>query len=508
MNKLIMAFTLLLASFFSQFFIAFDLLAFDIVSPEEIDLVTGTCSYPSYATTTKSACLSTVKQAMLIERAENSSHTKPTNFRFVYVSDDIESIVFSYNTKLEGDPDFNPETVDVTVASFSYPTTTTTTSCPNPSFPDHVYSVSSDDNSSAGPDGCSNVNPNLEQCPQGNYKYKLAGGCVPIECDDSGSQSTMWASGGTYNNTTGTYCDGSCAHSVSGGQNSDGYSGNIGLTGVSTGEICGQGGIEDRWHNEGTGVDCVSQNGFLSCPNGDTPDTPPDTEPTVNLEPEKVTLEEITPLIPVKETCVTGDSSCEIRNLKETIVTKGLEQKEIDLLLHNKKIAADKKTSTKIIDGINDSTGRNLQGLEILTGAVNGLKDSIGTGGGSSTGNGFGDGDVTCDGDDCEGDVLTDIEPSAGLEGYWESEYEDGLEGMFLGKLEEYKQTEFFLFLEQFKPQISGGSAPNYNWCFNFGQYMNLGCHNLSIDPRVFPALKIFILISAAFACRAILFGG
>ena len=43
---------------------------------------------------------------------------------------------------------------------------------------------------------------------------------------------------------------------------------------------------------------------------------------------------------------------------------------------------------------------------------------------------------------------------------------------------------------------------------FNFSKYMNLGCLSITIDPRIFPAFKIFLLISAAFACRIIIFGG
>lgn len=377
--------------------------------------------------------------------------------------------------------------------------------CPPDNNLDYIHGVDIDENNE--PQLCSNVNPALETCPQGFHEFKLSVGCVPITCDDSGSVSTMWSSSSTYNNTTGTYCDGSCAHSVSGGQNSEGYEGRFGITGVATGEICGQGGTEDRWHNEGNGDDCVSVDGFLSCPNGDNSTAPPDTTPTVDLESEEVTLQEITPLIPVEEICVTGDPSCEIRNLKETIVTKGLEQKEIDLILHNKKIAADEKTTTKIIDGINDSTGRNLQGLEMLTTAIDGLKGELGSGGGAS-GDGFGDGDVTCVDDDCEGGIQTDIEPTAGLEGYWVSEYQDGLQGIMDDQLIDIKDSEFFKFLDQFNPSISGGFAPTYQMCFNIGSLGNFGCHGFNIDPRTFPAIRIFILVSAGFLCRRILFGG
>jgi len=123
-----------------------------------------------------------------------------------------------------------------------------------------------------------------------------------------------------------------------------------------------------------------------------------------------------------------------------------------------------------------------------------------------------------CTGDNCEtgggvvggGDVIepSRTKPSEGLEGFWESEYPDGVEGMFEGKIDELKETEFYLFLEEFNPPISSGSAPMYTLCFNFGPFGNYGCQEIAIDPRVFPALKVFILISAGFGCRRILFGG
>ena len=98
-------------------------------------------------------------------------------------------------------------------------------------------------------------------------------------------------------------------------------------------------------------------------------------------------------------------------------------------------------------------------------------------------------------------------EPTPELVGFYESEYEDGIEGMFEGQIDEYKSTEFYLFLNEFKPNFSG-TPPNLGFCMNFGNYMNLGCFNFELDPRLFPALKIFILITAAFTCRKILFGG
>lgn len=486
MNKLIMALALLLTPFFSQISVASDWLA-----PKS---------------TTENIIISTNASQSLVGQVHTGDADSYCSANGLGGYASVTAInIINNPTSQDFDCDF------VSGSGNHYPSTggvsfqpQTVKTCPPNGQPDYIYFVAGQGSEE---DRCYKTNPALEQCPQGFHKYKLSGGCAPITCGDTGSVSTMWSSSSTYNNTTGTYCDGACAHSVSGGQNSEGYEGRFGITGVATGEICGQGGLEDRWHNEGNGDNCTSVDGFLSCPNGNVPNTPPNTDPTVDLEPEKATLQEITPLIPLEETCTAGDPSCEIRNLKETIVSKGLEQKEIDLILHNKKITADEKTSTKIIDGINDSTGRNLQGLEMLTTAIDGLKGEIGSGGGTN-GDGFGDGDVICEDDNCEASIGTDIEPTAGLTGYWVSEYQDGLQGILDDKLIDVKNTEFFGFIEKFNPSFGGGSAPIFDMCFNLGSMGNFGCHNFNIDPRVFPAIRIFLLITAGFLCRKILFGG
>jgi hypothetical protein len=94
------------------------------------------------------------------------------------------------------------------------------------------------------------------------------------------------------------------------------------------------------------------------------------------------------------------------------------------------------------------------------------------------------------------------------LVGYWESEYEDGLQGVFDEQLIDLQATEFYTMLDQFNPTFSSGSAPSYQMCFNLGGMGNFGCHNFNIDSRTFPAIKIFILITAGFLFRKILFGG
>jgi len=106
-----------------------------------------------------------------------------------------------------------------------------------------------------------------------------------------------------------------------------------------------------------------------------------------------------------------------------------------------------------------------------------------------------------------ETSVTLNKEPTKNLKSFYKSKYDDGVDGMFTTKIEDFKQTEFYIFLDQFKPNFSG-SAPDMSFCLNFGHGMNLGCHSFVLDPRIFPALKIFILVTAGFTCRKILFGG
>jgi hypothetical protein len=103
--------------------------------------------------------------------------------------------------------------------------------------------------------------------------------------------------------------------------------------------------------------------------------------------------------------------------------------------------------------------------------------------------------------------VIKIDKPSEGLQGFWETDYPDGLQGVVNAKMAEVQSTQFFTFLDQFQISV-GGSSASYDMCFNLGSMGDFGCHNFNIDPRTFPAIKIFILITAVFLCRRILFGG
>jgi hypothetical protein len=106
-----------------------------------------------------------------------------------------------------------------------------------------------------------------------------------------------------------------------------------------------------------------------------------------------------------------------------------------------------------------------------------------------------------------ESNVIKIDKPSEGLQGFWETDYPEGLQGVVNAKMAEVQSTQFFTFLDQFQISV-GGSSASYDMCFNLGSMGDFGCHNFNIDPRTFPAIKIFILITAVFLCRRILFGG
>lgn len=91
---------------------------------------------------------------------------------------------------------------------------------------------------------------------------------------------------------------------------------------------------------------------------------------------------------------------------------------------------------------------------------------------------------------------------------FYESEYEEGFAGVWQEKSGEFQQTEAYQFLQQFKFN-GGGAAPDTSICFNLGQFMDFGCSELPVpDAGLLAILKVFILISAAFLCRRLIFGG
>ncbi|WP_445766597.1 hypothetical protein [Rheinheimera sp.] len=90
-------------------------------------------------------------------------------------------------------------------------------------------------------------------------------------------------------------------------------------------------------------------------------------------------------------------------------------------------------------------------------------------------------------------------------ESWYESEYEDGITGIWEERSAALMQTPIFDFMNQFKMAPSG-SQPEFRLCFNF--IVDLGCHTPEIPAGLWAFLRIIILITAAFGCRKIIMGG
>ena len=169
-------------------------------------------------------------------------------------------------------------------------------------------------------------------------------------------------------------------------------------------------------------------------------------------------------------------------------VNRGIENRLNNVIITNENIESAvegvenevKKTNSKL-DGIGrqlDGQGKTLKGIE------KGLGDAFGDEG-------------SPDGS-CEGDCI----------GSWyETAYPDGMVGIWQEHSEALQQTPMFGFLNQF--QLSpNGTQPDLNVCFNLGAMGDFGCSSFEIPAIIWPFIKIVILISAAFLCRALIFGG
>lgn len=288
---------------------------------------------------------------------------------------------------------------DVVVAGPDYFDTVETQTCPPKEHVNYIYPIFSEDE----PEkivACDDDNPNFQKCPVGHFKYAVKGECVPVDCPSTGTADTIWGSGSTYSNNTGTYCNGQCAFSVKGGQNDSGSKGNIPLKVVSNGAVCGDG--TGSWHSDGNGEDNCTQSSlstgatFVECSNGNS-DNGEETEIPIDLGEQKD--EEPLELIPVLENCGADDVACEVRNLQEKVDSENKELKAEQQEQHNKKIEADEKSTTKLINAIQELKDFNSIGNEQIVAA---LKADTGTGS-----SGGGSGTVTLDGD---GAGLTDSE--------------------------------------------------------------------------------------------------
>lgn len=90
---------------------------------------------------------------------------------------------------------------------------------------------------------------------------------------------------------------------------------------------------------------------------------------------------------------------------------------------------------------------------------------------------------------------------------FYEQKYPDGLQGVWANASAQLNNSAFMSFLNSFVPTFSG-SCPSWSMSFDIASWASYGTHNFPSLCYVFDFIKVIILVSAAFLCRAIIFGG
>ena len=140
--------------------------------------------------------------------------------------------------------------------------------------------------------------------------------------------------------------------------------------------------------------------------------------------------------------------------------------------------------SNGLLSGVEKNTKLTSENTDVIAGNTKGILDTL-----------------------SETDVVNNFNPDSSSS-FYESSYENGFTGIWEEKSVLFEQTETIQFLQQFKFN-AGGSPPDTQICFNLGGTMDFGCAELPTpSPQLLAILKIFILITAAFLCRALIFGG
>ncbi|MCQ4289544.1 hypothetical protein NA647_19230 [Pseudomonas stutzeri] len=97
--------------------------------------------------------------------------------------------------------------------------------------------------------------------------------------------------------------------------------------------------------------------------------------------------------------------------------------------------------------------------------------------------------------------------PFPEVEPFYEQKYPDGLEGVWNTRSAEFQDSAFMDFLGSFVPSFSG-SCPAWSMNMNIASWANFGIHHFQTLCWVFDFIKVVLLVSAAFLCRALMFGG
>lgn len=393
-----------------------------------------------------------------------------------------------------------------------------------PPTPDSPYTV--------GPVPESDQNPTHEvckmkftPCPLGYYANAVstmpgqAAQCVPIQCPAKGQQSTSIKNlkGIIPLGGSGTYCDGLCNYSIEAG--SIAYAGQQFATGVSLGSQCGQSPVDgqkftplDKEKNcteytlSGTGAS------FLECLEGTDEPAPDPNNPDLNLDAKKVDPQPtIDPFTGIECTTVEDKMSCVGKNVTDAITKQTKDEAKLAAERHNKLLEAQKEITDYVERQQRNREEARKNDAVTMVEAIQEVNRTLQTGGGGGgTGTIVGlEGLVSAVEGIGEGvnetSVETDLEPSEGIESFYEAEYPNGFQDVWQKNKAAFENTEMNQYLDSWR-LTAQGSPPPMQLCFNI--MVDFGCSEFVIDPRVFPFLRIIMLVSTAFLCRALIFGG
>lgn len=399
-------------------------------------------------------------------------------------------------------------------------------SCPPDDMP--LYKIGPNPIDPTNPNSAKACFPVFKPCPLGFYANAVAsssGGpeqCVPIQCPSKGTAVTNIKNLANVipNGSAGTYCDGLCNYSIEAGGIA--YQGQQFASGVSMGSQCGQSPVKgqkftplDKEKNcteyDLQGADAT----FLECNEGTIEEPVPDTDnPAPDVENAKVDENPvIDPFTGVECTTVDDKMSCVGGNITDAITKQTKDQAKLDAQRHNKLVEQQKDITAYVEEQQRKREDARKIDAVTMVEAIQEVNRTLQTSGGSTGGGTTGGTDEGVKGA-IEGlgeginntDVETDSTPSDGISSFYEPEYPNGFQDVWSKNKSLFDNSEMNQYLDSWK-LTAAGNAPPMNICFDLG-FSDFGCKDFQIDPRVFPFLRIIILVLTAFFCRSLIFGG
>ncbi|MDH4569031.1 hypothetical protein E8E95_20310 [Pseudomonas sp. BN414] len=90
---------------------------------------------------------------------------------------------------------------------------------------------------------------------------------------------------------------------------------------------------------------------------------------------------------------------------------------------------------------------------------------------------------------------------------FYEQKYPDGFDGVWNDAKADFENSEFVSFMQSFVPSFSG-TCPSWSMNFAIGALANFGTIPFQSLCYIFDFIKVIMLVTAVFTCRAIMFGG